>query len=69
MASRSQIKQSEIPNIIDIDARAKDLIDVDDGLWNVTMVKEIFNEEEAERICSMAISPNRQIDQLIWIGM
>lgn len=35
----------------------------------MNMVKEIFKEEEAERIYSMAINPNRQIDQLIWIGM
>lgn len=28
----------------------------------------IFNEDEAERICSLAVSHNRQTNQLTWIG-
>jgi hypothetical protein len=32
------------------------------------LIEEIFKEEEAISICGMAISPNKQQDQMMWIG-
>jgi hypothetical protein len=32
------------------------------------LTNEIFKEEEAVSICGLAISPNRQQDQMVWIG-
>lgn len=34
----------------------------------MSLVMEIFNEDEAENIRNMSISSNRQNHQLIWIG-
>jgi hypothetical protein len=53
---------------LDRDTRVKDLIGEDTRWWNVPLVKEIFMEDEAERICSMSINSNRKIDQSIWIN-
>jgi hypothetical protein len=32
------------------------------------LVMEIFTTDEAEKICTLPISPNRQVDKLIWSG-
>ena len=32
------------------------------------MIKEIFLEEEAKRICTMVISPLGQKDRVVWAG-
>jgi hypothetical protein len=43
------------------DASVKELIDEDTNWWKVPLIKKILNKEEVESICSMAISPNRQL--------
>jgi hypothetical protein len=43
-----------------------DLIDSDLNWWNILLIKEIFMEEEVERICSMAICPHTQQDRVVW---
>jgi hypothetical protein len=50
------------------EARVKDFRDEDSGWRNVPLVMEIFNKEEAEKICSMPISTIGQADKLIWCG-
>jgi hypothetical protein len=46
---------------INWDAKFMKLIDDDNRWWNPSLVNDIFNEDEAERIRSLAINP-------IWIG-
>jgi hypothetical protein len=46
---------------INWDAKFMKLIDDDNRWWNPSLVNDIFNEDEAERIRSLAIYP-------IWIG-
>lgn len=55
--------------ILDREARVKELIDEDTGWWNEALVSEIFSIEEAEKICNLPISCNRQTNKLIWCGM
>lgn len=50
---------------LDRDARVvKELLDEDTNWWKASQIKEIFNEDEVEKSYSLAISPNKQIDQL-----
>lgn len=44
------------------------LFDEDTNWWNRNLVEGIFLEEEVTKICGMAISPNKQADQLVWVG-
>jgi hypothetical protein len=44
------------------------LIDDDTNWWKRSLVEEIFIADEVERICRMVISPNKQADQLVWVG-
>jgi hypothetical protein len=44
---------------------SKDLIDEGARWWNVQLVKEIFNEEEAEKICSLPLSSHGHTNKLI----
>lgn len=32
------------------------------------LVMEIFTADEVEKMCTLPISPNRQVDKLIWSG-
>ena len=48
------------------DARVSDLIDDDTNWWKTNLVKEIFMEEEAAKICSLAICPTTQMDKIVW---
>jgi hypothetical protein len=50
------------------EARFKGLIDKDIRGWNMQLVMEIFTADEAEKICTLPISPNKQVDKLIWSG-
>lgn len=54
--------------ILDRQARVKELIDEDTRWWNVPLIMEIFSAEEAEKICSMPINPTGMVDKLIWSG-
>ena len=42
------------------------LIDDTTHWWNYELIREIFPEDEAKRIYSMAISPLGKTDQLVW---
>lgn len=42
-----------VVRILSGDAKVMELIDEDTTWWNTSMVKEIFNEDEVERICCM----------------
>lgn len=59
----------ELPiKLLNGDATVMALIDDDTRWWNTSLVKDIFNEDKTERICSLPISPRTRKDQLIWIG-
>jgi len=45
-----------VVRILSGDAKVMELIEEDTTWWNMSMVKEIVNEDEAERICGMIIS-------------
>lgn len=42
---------------LDPDARVSSLIDSSSGWWNYALIRDIFNEEEAEHICNLILSP------------
>lgn len=50
------------------EARVSELVDMDSGWWNIHLIRDIFSDNEVDKICSLAISPHWQIDKLIWIG-
>jgi hypothetical protein len=61
-----------VVRILSGDAKVMELIEEDTTWWNMSMVKEIVNEDEAERICGMIISlkkkkKKKKKDQLFWI--
>lgn len=39
--------------VLDREARVKKLIDEEINCWKVSLIKEIFNEEEVSSICSL----------------
>jgi ribonuclease HI len=55
-------------HILNSEARVCDLIDPDLQWWNIPLIKEVFKEEEVEKICSLAICPRTQEDQTVWVG-
>jgi hypothetical protein len=54
--------------LLDSEAKVSALVDASMMWWNISLIKRIFNEEEATKICSMAICPQRQQDKLVWVG-
>jgi hypothetical protein len=48
------------------DAKVRALIDDSTKWWNYELIKEVFPEDEARRICSMALSPLGQKDKIVW---
>jgi hypothetical protein len=50
------------------DAKVCDLLDLDTNWWNTSMVQNVFNAEEAQVICSMAVCPRNRKDHLVWVG-
>jgi hypothetical protein len=50
------------------DAKVRALIDDSTKWWNYELIKEVFPEDEARRICSMALSPLGQKDKIVWAG-
>jgi hypothetical protein len=54
--------------LLEENAKVRDLIDVSTNWWNYELIREIFPEDEAKRICSMVVSPLGQKDQIVWAG-
>jgi hypothetical protein len=54
--------------LLNIEATVSNLIDASIASWNTTMVREIFDLEEANVICNMALSKYGQSDILLWRG-
>jgi ribonuclease HI len=52
--------------ILDRNAMVSELLDRDANWWNTPIIKEIFQAEEAELICRLAVSPRSGEDRLIW---
>lgn len=50
------------------DATVSELIYVNTGWWNISLIHNIFNSIEANSICSLALSPGGQPDKLTWLG-
>jgi hypothetical protein len=50
------------------DARVMELIDQTTKWWNVHLIHEVFNEDEARILCQIPLSPAPAKDQLIWRG-
>jgi hypothetical protein len=48
------------------DAKVNGLMDVHTNWWNIPLVQEVFNEEEASMICNMGVYPQRGRDRLVW---
>jgi hypothetical protein len=49
-------------------ARISELVDADTKWWDRALIEIIFMEDEATKICGIAICPNKQHVQLIWAG-
>jgi hypothetical protein len=45
-------------------AKVRDLIDNSTRCWNYSLIREVFPEDEAKRICNMVVSPLGQRDQI-----
>jgi hypothetical protein len=54
--------------VLDQEARVSSLINTDTNWWNIPLIQEMFNREEADTICSLALCSGRQDDKLIWMG-
>lgn len=54
--------------ILDENAKVRALINDSTHGWNFELVREIFPDDEARRICSMVVSSLRPKDQLVWAG-
>ena len=52
--------------ILEHDAKVCSLIDDDTRWWNKPLIYSIFNNEEADIICSMPICPLQQHDRMVW---
>jgi hypothetical protein len=50
------------------DAKVSELIDDSTKWWNFELIREVFQEDEAKRICSMTLSPLGQKDKIVWAG-
>lgn len=60
----SFLVQSPIRHLTE-DARVMELIDQTTKWWNVCLVHEVFNEDEARILCQIPLSPVLAKDQLI----
>ena len=47
-------------HLLDPEAKVCELIDPDTLWWNILIIKQIFKEEEVEKICSLASCPRTQ---------
>jgi ribonuclease HI len=54
--------------VLDHEARVSTLINTDTNWWNIPLIREVFNREEADTICSLALCSGRQEDKQIWVG-
>jgi hypothetical protein len=57
-----------IPNTISTNAKVADLIDEELKGWNLSLVNEVFDEDEAKAISQIPLSPGLLKDRLIWMG-
>jgi hypothetical protein len=55
-------------HILNSEAKVWELIDQDTNWWNISLIKEIFMEEEVEMICGLAICPGTQQDRAVSAG-
>jgi hypothetical protein len=51
--------------ILSEDAKVCELLDTETNWWNTTLVHNVFGEEEARVICSIAVCPRSRKAQLI----
>ncbi|GMI88064.1 hypothetical protein like AT3G09510 [Hibiscus trionum] len=49
-------------------SKVSDFMDDSGSSWNISLVNEVFNPEEAEEVLSIPISSYRTQDRLIWTG-
>jgi hypothetical protein len=64
----STFKVQSPERILNSDATVSVLIDKDLRWWNVSLIHEIFLQDEAALICSIPICPGSQRDRLVWTG-
>jgi hypothetical protein len=55
--------------VFDGNQKVSSLIDVDTKWWNVPLIRELFCDEDAALICNIPISPTRQHDVMVWLGI
>jgi hypothetical protein len=49
-------------------AKVRDLIDDSTKWWNYELIREVFQEDKAKRICSMTLSLLGKKDKIVWAG-
>jgi hypothetical protein len=54
------------PRLLPLDSKVSCLIDQDTKNWDLRMLSELFNEEEARVISNIPLSPTSPKDRLIW---
>jgi ribonuclease HI len=63
----SRMIQSPV-RVLGENAKVRDLIDDSTKWWNFQLIREVFQEDEANRICGMTLSPLGQKDKIVWAG-
>jgi hypothetical protein len=64
----STFKVQSPVSVLSSDVYVRDLIDRDTRWWNISLVHDIFLQDEADLICGIPICPGRQGDRLEWVG-
>lgn len=55
-----------IPHVLASDSRVAALIDRDLNTWNKSLIREVFNEDEAGVIANIPLSPSLPHGRLVW---
>lgn len=54
--------------VLERDARVNELLDLESNWWNMDLVQNVFNEDDAREIYGMAVCPQTRRDQIVWAG-
>lgn len=61
-------KIKSVVKVLDDDTKVMDLVDLDTKHWKLSLIDEIFKQEEVDAIKKMPISSYSRPDRLVWQG-
>jgi hypothetical protein len=68
LASNANYSYSSVSSRLGKEATVSELIDMEKGCWNTSIINEIFTKEEAKVIVNIPLSLRFPSNCLIWIG-